>query len=66
MHYLHHHLLRLDCRKDVGAYGLFLYVVTELLRYLIAYVGVEQGSTHLLKGFGYINFGDFAFTFQIL
>ena len=66
MDYLHHHLLRLDSCKDILADGLLLYVVAELLGYLVTYIGIQEGPADFLQGLGNIYFGDFAFTFEYL
>ena len=64
MDYLHDHLLRLHCREHVLAKRLLLHVVAELLCYLVAYVGIEQGAAYVLEGFRNVDFGNLAFSLE--
>ena len=64
VHNLNHQLPRLNGRKNVHAQCLLLYRIGESLGHLIVHVGIEQGSAHVFKGFGHVDFGDFPFTFN--
>ena len=64
MHDFHHELAGLHACEHVLAQGLLLDGVGELLGYFIVDVGVEQGAAHVFEGFGHVDFGDAAFTFQ--
>ena len=66
MYDLDHHLLGLDGCEHVGAHGLLLYPVAEVLGDLVGNVGVEQGTANLLEGLGYVYFGYLAFALQYL
>ena len=66
MNDLDDHLLRLDCCEYVLAYCLLLHVVAELLRYLVADVGIQQGATDVLHSFRDIDLGNLAFTLEDL
>ena len=63
---LHHHLTGLYGCEHVLAQGFCLYGVGEGFRNLKVYVGVEQGTAHVLKGFGNVYFGYFALAFKEL
>ena len=63
---LDHHLLRLDGGEDVLAHGLDLHPVAEFLRHLVADIGIQQGPADVLKGLGYVYFGNPAFALQNL
>ena len=66
VHDLDHHLLRLHGREYIGADGLVLHAVGEVLGYLITDVGVQQGFADVLDGFRHIDLGDFPLTLQYL
>ena len=63
---LHHQLAGLDGGQHVLSHGLCLDGISKVFGHLVVDVGVEQGFAYVLQGFGYIDFGDFAFTFQYL
>jgi len=63
---LHDHLLRLHCCKHILSDGLFLDVVTELLRDLVAHVGVQKGAADVLHRFRDVYLGNLSFTFEDL
>ena len=63
---LHDHLLRLHCCKHVLAYGLLLHVIAELLRDLVAYVGVKECATYILHCFRDVDLGNLSFTLEDL
>ncbi len=65
-HDLGHHLTRLDGLQHILTHCLLLYLGGKVLGYLIVYVGIEQCLAYILQRFRYIDFGDFAFTFQNL
>ena len=58
------HLLRFHGSEDILAYGLFLYIVAELLCNLVAHVRIKQGSAYILHRFRNVDFGNLSFTFQ--
>ena len=60
------HLLRLHCGEYVLAYGLLLDLITESLCYLIAYVGVQKGTTNVLHGFRDVYLGYLSFSLEDL
>ena len=60
----HHKLRRLQCRQHVLPKGFLLHSVGESLCHLVVDVGIKKRTAHILKSFGYIDFGDFAFTFE--
>ena len=66
VHDLDHHLLGLHGGEYARADGLVLHLVAEVLGYLVAYVGVQEGFADVLDGFRHVNLGDFSFTFQYL
>ena len=61
---LYHHLLRFHGSEDILAHCLLLHIVAEFLGYLVAYVGVQEGASDVLNGFGDVDLGDLAFAFQ--
>ncbi len=66
VHDLHHHLLRLHGREHIGADGLVLHPVAEILRHLVTDIGIQEGLADVLDGFRDVDFGDLAFTLQYL
>ena len=66
MYDFHHQLAGLDGCQHVLAQGFFLHGVGEVFGYFIVDVGVQQGFAYVFKCFCYVDFGDFAFTFQYL
>ncbi len=66
MYNLHHEFTRLDGIDYILPHGLALHLIGKLLGNLEVNVSFQQGTTHILKGFGYIDFGDLTFTFQYL
>ena len=61
---LDHELRGLHGSEHVLAEGLLLHGVGEGFGHLVVDVGVEQGAAHVFEGFGYVDLGDLAFTFQ--
>ncbi len=66
MHNLHHQLLRLDGIDYVLPESLGFNRIGESLCNLIIDIGVQQGATHILKGFGNIYLCDFPLAFEYL
>lgn len=62
----HHQLSRLYTGQYILAESLLLHLVGEGFGHFIIDVGVEQGTTYILEGFGYIDLGDAAFTLKYL
>ena len=63
---LDHEFAGLDGVNHIHAQGLGLYLVGKLFCHLEVDVGLQQCAAHILEGFGYVDFGDFTFTFQYL
>ena len=63
---LHHQLAGFHGSKHVHTHCLLLHSISKGLGNLIVNVGIQQGATHVFQGFGNVNLGDFAFTFQYL
>ena len=61
---LDHEFARLDCVDDVLTEGFLLDGVGECLGYFIVDVGVDERTSDVLKGFGNVDFGDFALAFE--
>ena len=61
---LNHELRGLHSREHVLAKGFLLHRVGECLSHLVVDVGIKESTAHILESFGYVNFGDFAFTFE--
>ena len=66
MHHLDHQLAGTDRCEHVHAQGLLLYGIGKLFGNLVVYIGIKQGFAYVFEGFGYIDLGDLAFTFQYL
>ena len=73
-HQLHHLVMDNFHQKLAGrdgghhllADGLFLYIVRQLLGYLVTYIGLQQCLPDLLDGFGDIDFSDMPLPLQHL
>ena len=61
---LDHHLLRLHGSEHACANGFGLHPVAEFLGNLVGHIGIQEGPAHILKGFGDVDFGYLAFTFE--
>ena len=64
MYDLHHQLAWLHRCEYVHAEGFLLHGVCESLCHLIVYVGIQQSASYVFKGFGNVDFGNLAFTFE--
>ena len=63
---LHHQLSRTHRGHHVLADGFRLDGISKLLGSLVVNVRLQEGFADVLNGFGYVNLGDTAFTFQYL
>ena len=63
---LYDHLLWLHCCEHILSDGFFLYIVTELFCYLIAYVSVKKGATDIFHSLRDVDLGNLSFTFEDL
>ena len=63
---LHHQLAWLHGCEHIHTHRLLLHSICERLGYLIVNVGIQQGTTNILKCLSNIDFGDFSLTFKYL
>ncbi len=63
---LDHELAGFDGVDYVHTQSLGFNLVGKLFCHLEVHVGFKKCTTHILEGLGYVDFGDFAFTFQYL
>jgi hypothetical protein len=66
VHDLHHHLFRFHGIEHILTQRFLFDGLGKFLGGLVVHVGIEQGTTHLLQGLGYIYFGNPALTLQYL
>ena len=66
MNDFNHQLAGFYSGEHIHTHRFLLYRICKLLGNLEVDVGIQQGTTHILKGFSHIYLGDFAFTFQYL
>ena len=66
MHDLYHQLAGLYGCQYVLPQSFLFDCICETFGYFVVDVGIEQGLTDVFQRFGYVDFGDFAFTFQNL
>ena len=63
---LYHELSRLDGCEHVHTQSLLLHRVGKGFSHLIVYVGIKEGTAHVLERLSYVDFGDLTFTFKYL
>ena len=64
MYNLYHQLTWLHRCEYVHAESFFLHRVGEGLSHFIVYVGIQQSASYVFEGFGNVDFGNLAFTFE--